>query len=172
MEVNAELLHALMEDMKALKQEVKMLREKTQANEEEITNLKSCSTIKLEKSIDVRISNLMLDLGIPKHLKGSMYLHEAVKSVYENIGLIGNVFRVVYPEIASKYETSVSCVERAIRNAIDVSWERGNLELKQKMFSNTMAQTQPKPTNNMLIMTMTDYLRQQSYRQQQLKANA
>ena len=88
-----------------------------------VTELKS--TVEMERSV----SELMLELGIPAHLRGYYYLREAVLLSASDMELVGSVTKLLYPVVARRYRTTLQRVERAIRNAIDVSWERGNPEV-------------------------------------------
>lgn len=105
------------------------------------------------------ISGLMLELGIPAHLKGYQYLRTAITMCVEDMELIGSVTKLLYPELAKQYMTTVQKIERAIRNAIEVSWERGNGELFEKLFGYSNSVAHNRPTNSEYIASVADYVR-------------
>lgn len=105
------------------------------------------------------ISGLMLELGIPAHLKGYQYLRTAITMCVEDMELIGSVTKLLYPELAKQYMTTVQKIERAIRNAIEVSWERGNRELFEKLFGYSNSVEHNRPTNSEYIASVADYIR-------------
>lgn len=105
------------------------------------------------------ISGLMLELGIPAHLKGYQYLRTAITMCVEDMELIGSVTKLLYPELAKQYMTTVQKIERAIRNAIEVSWERGNRELFEKLFGYGNSVGHNRPTNSEYIASVADYVR-------------
>ena len=118
------------------------------------------------KSIDLfhnnlqkSITNIMLELGVPSHIKGYQYIREGITLVYQNPELVGGITKELYPEIARKYETTVSRVERAIRHAIEVSWNRGNWQLMDDIFGHSVDIDKAKPTNSEFIVTVADKLR-------------
>lgn len=109
----------------------------------------------LQKSI----TNTLHELGVPSHIKGYQYIREGITLVYEKPELIGGITKELYPEIAGKYETTVSRVERAIRHAIEVSWNRGNWQLMEDIFGHSVDIDKAKPTNSEFIVTVADKLR-------------
>lgn len=118
------------------------------------------------KSIDVYKNNLQIsitkilhELGVPSHIKGYQYIREGISIIYENPDVIGGITKELYPDIASKFETTVSRVERAIRHAIEVSWNRGNWDLMEEIFGHSVDIDKAKPTNSEFIVTVADKLR-------------
>lgn len=109
----------------------------------------------LQKSI----TNTLHELGVPSHIKGYQYIREGITLVYQNPELVGGITKELYPEIAKKYETTVSRVERAIRHAIEVSWNRGNWQLMEEIFGHSVDIDKAKPTNSEFIVTVADKLR-------------
>ena len=93
-------------------------------NEKGTNHLESDNNIDL----DTEITTLLHEIGVPAHIKGYLYIREAINMVYDNIDLLGAITKILYPEIAQKYCTTPSRVERAIRHAIEVAWIRGNVE--------------------------------------------
>ena len=121
---------------------------------------------KEEKSIDfynsnlqVSISKMLHDLGIPSHIKGYQFLRDAVSMIFENPDIIGGITKELYPELASRYDTTVSRVERAIRHAVEISWNRGDIDLMEKIFGHSVYIDRAKPTNSEFIVTIADKLR-------------
>ena len=110
-------------------------------------------------SLDDKISNLFLGMGIPAHIKGYQYLREGIKLVIAQPGMIGGITKELYPAIAHRFGTSSSKVERAIRHAIEVAWSRGRIDTLNKAFGCDVAQPNDKPTNGELIALIADKLR-------------
>lgn len=122
--------------------------------------------VKDEKSIDfyhsnlqVSISKMLHDLGIPSHIKGYQFLRDAVYMIFDNPSIIGGITKELYPELAAKYNTTVSRVERAIRHAVEVSWNRGDIKLMENIFGHSVDIDRAKPTNSEFIVTIADKLR-------------
>ena len=118
------------------------------------------------KSIDLYHNNLQIsttkilhELGVPSHIKGYQYIREGIMMLYEKPEVIGGITKELYPEVASKIDTTVSRVERAIRHAIEVSWNRGNWELMEEIFGHSVDIDKAKPTNSEFIVTVADKLR-------------
>ena len=110
-------------------------------------------------SLDDKISNLFLGMGIPAHIKGYQYLREGIKLVIAQPGMISGITKELYPAIAHRFGTSSSKVERAIRHAIEVAWSRGRVDTLNKAFGCDVAQPNDKPTNGELIALIADKLR-------------
>lgn len=111
------------------------------------------------KSLDASITNIIHEIGVPAHIKGYLYLREAIAMVYHDIELLGSITKVLYPDIAKKYNTTASRVERAIRHAIEVAWSRGNIESISNLFGYTVSMSKAKPTNSEFIAMIADKLR-------------
>lgn len=105
------------------------------------------------------ISTLLHNLGIPSHIKGYQYIREAIRLIYEQPEMVGGITKELYPEVAKTFKTSASRVERAIRHAVEVSWNRGNLELMEEIFGCSVDIDKAKPTNSEFIVTLADKLR-------------
>lgn len=112
-----------------------------------------------DHNIQISITKILHQLGIPSHIKGYQYIREAISLVYTNPNLIGGITKELYPEIGHKYKTSVSRVERAIRHAIEVSWNRGDWSLMEDIFGHSVDIDKAKPTNSEFIVTIADKLR-------------
>ena len=118
------------------------------------------------KNIDFTTSNLQLsitkvlhELGIPSHIKGYQYIREAIGIIYNRPEIIGGITKELYPELANKFDTTVSRVERAIRHAIEVSWNRGNYYLMEEIFGHSVDIDKAKPTNSEFMVTIADKLK-------------
>lgn len=108
------------------------------------------------ESADEKITNLFLTLGIPAHIKGYQYLREAVRMVMDDHSLINRITKELYPGVAKAYATSASKVERAMRHAIEVAWNRGRLETVNHMYGYRVFDKQDKPTNGEFIALVAD----------------
>ena len=97
--------------------------------------------------LQMSITKILHDLGVPSHIKGYQYIKEGIMLIYENPRMIGGITKELYPEIANKYNTTVSRVERAIRHAIEVSWNRGDWDLMDEIFGHSVDVDKAKPTN-------------------------
>lgn len=111
------------------------------------------------RSIDQLVTSVIHEIGVPAHIKGYQYLREAIMMVYHDIEILGSVTKVLYPEIAKKFSTTSSRVERAIRHAIEVAWSRGNSEAITQVFGYTVSMSKAKPTNSEFIAMIADKLR-------------
>ncbi|MBD1222704.1 sporulation transcription factor Spo0A [Virgibacillus halodenitrificans] len=114
---------------------------------------------KKKQDLEASITNIIHEIGVPAHIKGYMYLREAITMVYNDIELLGSITKVLYPDIAKKYNTTASRVERAIRHAIEVAWSRGNIDSISALFGYTISITKAKPTNSEFIAMVADRLR-------------
>lgn len=112
-----------------------------------------------ERIVHVAISKLLHQLGIPSHIKGYTYIRESVFLFYKNNDAYSGITKEIYPEVAIRYSTTASRVERAIRHAIEVSWTRGDYDLIEEIFGNSVAFDRAKPTNSEFIATIADRLR-------------
>ncbi len=111
------------------------------------------------KNLDASITSIIHEIGVPAHIKGYLYLREAISMVYKDIELLGSITKVLYPDIAKKYNTTASRVERAIRHAIEVAWSRGNIDSISSLFGYTVSMSKAKPTNSEFIAMVADKLR-------------
>ena len=110
-------------------------------------------------NLQVSITKTLHELGVPSHIKGYQYIREGITIVYERPEIVGGITKELYPEIAKKYDTTVSRVERAIRHAIEISWNRGNWQLMEDIFGHSVDIDKAKPTNSEIIVTVADKLR-------------
>lgn len=113
----------------------------------------------MKLDLESEITSLLHEIGIPAHIKGYMYLRTAILETYLNVDFLGQITKVLYPEIARKYGTTSSRVERAIRHAIEVAWNRGNIDAIDDIFGYTISASKAKPTNSEFIAMISDKLR-------------
>lgn len=109
--------------------------------------------------LQMSITKILHELGIPSHIKGYQYIREGISIIYERPETIGGITKELYPELALKFDTTVSRVERAIRHAIEVSWNRGSWDLMEEIFGHSVDIDKAKPTNSEFIVTIADKLR-------------
>ena len=109
--------------------------------------------------LETEITNIIHEIGVPAHIKGYMYLREAITMVVNDMELLSAVTKELYPSIAKKYKTTASRVERAIRHVIEVAWGRGQIEAINKLFGYTVHNDKGKPTNSEFIAIIADKLR-------------
>lgn len=110
-------------------------------------------------NLEAEITNIIHEIGVPAHIKGYMYLREAITLVVNDIEFLSAVTKELYPTIAKKYNTTASRVERAIRHAIEVAWSRGQVDTINKLFGYTIHNDKGKPTNSEFIAMVADKLR-------------
>ena len=114
---------------------------------------------KNEENLEALVTNVIHEVGVPAHIKVYQYLREAIIMVVNNIDVINQITKQLYPDIAKKYETTPSRVERAIRHAIEVAWGRGQTETVESIFGYTVSAAKGKPTNSEFIAMIADKLR-------------
>ena len=131
--------------------------------EKKIMDLDDCYDNKAidlyHQNLQISITNILHELGVPSHIKGYQYIREGISIIYKRPDVIGGITKELYPEIADRYDTTVSRVERAIRHAIEVSWNRGNWDLMEEIFGHSVDIDKAKPTNSEFIVTIADKLR-------------
>ncbi len=112
-----------------------------------------------EKSIEVTISEIMHQIGVPAHIKGYQYLREAIKRSVYDPEMLNSITKILYPTVAKTFSTTSSRVERAIRHAIEVAWDRGDVDVLSSYFGYTIQSQRGKPTNSEFIAMIADKLR-------------
>ena len=117
-----------------------------------------------EPSLEAMVTDIIHEIGVPAHIKGYQYLREAIILTVRDMEVINAVTKVLYPAVAKKFGTTPSRVERAIRHAIEVAWDRGDIEVLQKLFGYTVSNIKGKPTNSECIAMIADSI---SLRQRQ-----
>ena len=112
-----------------------------------------------QNNLQISVTKILHELGMPSHIKGYQYIREGIMIIYKNPDVIGGITKELYPEIANRFDTTSSRVERAIRHAIEVSWNRGNWDLMEDIFGHSVDIDKAKPTNSEFIVTVADKLR-------------
>ena len=110
-------------------------------------------------SLESQVTAIIHEVGVPAHIKGYQYLRESIIIAVNDMDVINAVTKVLYPEVAKRFNTTPSRVERAIRHAIEVAWDRGDLETLQKYFGYTVSNAKGKPTNSEFIAMIADRIR-------------
>ena len=111
-----------------------------------------------ERALDAIVTEVIHEIGVPAHIKGYQYVREAIILAINDMEVINAVTKVLYPTVAKKFQTTPSRVERAIRHAIEVAWDRGDIETLQKFFGYTVSNIKGKPTNSEFIAMIADRL--------------
>lgn len=109
--------------------------------------------------LEMDVTNILLEIGIPAHIKGYQYIREGIIMSFYDRNMLHYITKFLYPSIAQKYKTTSSSVERTIRHAIEIAWRRGNLETLEELFGNTVCAGKGKPTNSEFMALLTDKLR-------------
>lgn len=120
------------------------------------------SALSIKGDLEEQVTNIIHKVGVPAHIKGYQYLRTAIMMTVENNDLINSVTKILYPSVAKKYQTTSSRVERAIRHAIEVAWDRGDLDTLNEYFGYTIQNERGKPTNSEFIAMIADNLRLQN----------
>ena len=107
------------------------------------------------------VTAIIHEIGVPAHIKGYQYLRESIMIAVEDMDVINAITKVLYPQVAKTFQTTPSRVERAIRHAIEVAWDRGDLDTLQRFFGYTVSNTKGKPTNSEFIALIADKLQLQ-----------
>ena len=112
-----------------------------------------------EQDLNIHVTQMIHEIGVPAHIKGYLYLRTAIIMAVENMDILNAVTKQLYPDIAKEYGTTDTRVERAIRHAIEVAWERGNIDVINDLFGYTIQADKGKPTNSEFIALMSDRIR-------------
>lgn len=114
---------------------------------------------KKEDNLEAIVTNMIHEVGVPAHIKGYQYLRDGIIMVVQNIDVLNQITKQLYPDLAKKHKTTPSRVERAIRHAIEVAWNRGRLDIMENVFGYTVDANKGKPTNSEFIAMIADKLR-------------
>ena len=114
-----------------------------------------------QPNIEAMVTSIIHEIGVPAHIKGYQYLREAIIIAVNDMDVINAITKVLYPQVAKTFQTTPSRVERAIRHAIEVAWDRGDLDTLQRFFGYTVSNTKGKPTNSEFIALIADKLQLQ-----------
>lgn len=129
-----------------------------------LTNYKKINPLEskkeyIEKNLESDVTDIIHELGVPAHIKGYQYLRDGIMMVVNDMDMINSITKVLYPTIAKKNATTSSRVERAIRHAIEVAWNRGNMDMVYELFGYTINTGKGKPTNSEFIAMISDKIR-------------
>jgi len=124
-----------------------------------VSDVKSSYRAPTQRNLEVEVTNMMHEIGVPAHIKGYQYLRDAIMMVVKDLDIINSITKQLYPSIAREYNTTPSRVERAIRHAIEVAWSRGQVETIDALFGYTVSIGKGKPTNSEFIAMVADKLR-------------
>ena len=133
-------------------------REINNTNKQQYIDI-SNNSVNKENNIEALVTNIIHEVGVPAHIKGYQYLREAIIMVINDIDVINQITKCLYPQIANKFHTTPSRVERAIRHAIEVAWGRGEQKTVENIFGYTISAEKGKPTNSEFIAMISDKLR-------------
>ena len=136
------------------KQISKIIKNESKSNYIPINNQAS-----KEQILEIKVTNIIHEIGVPAHIKGYQYLRDGIMMVVNNNEVINQITKQLYPDLAKKYKTTPSRVERAIRHAIEVAWNRGQIETVESIFGYTVNSNKGKPTNSEFIAMIADKLR-------------
>ena len=113
----------------------------------------------LEKNLEMDVTNIIHEIGVPAHIKGYQYLRDAIIMSVQDMEMLNSITKILYPTIAKKHQTTTSRVERAIRHAIEVAWSRGKMDTIDELFGYTVSTGKGKPTNSEFIALIADKIR-------------
>ena len=122
-------------------------------------DIKKLKSLDSELELRIKITEILHQIGVPAHIKGYQYLRDAIIMAVTDEDIINSITKKLYPSVAEKYSTTSSRVERAIRHAIEVAWDRGDVEVLNSYFGYTIHQTRGKPTNSEFVAMISDKLR-------------
>ena len=122
-------------------------------------NAGSVQSASRSRDLETNITMYIQQLGVPAHIKGYQYIRDAIMMVIEDMEAINSITKFLYPTVAKHYNTTSSRVERAIRHAIEVAWDRGNPEILNELFGYTILSSKGKPTNSEFIAMIADKIR-------------
>lgn len=149
-------------DMDVLVSRIRQLKEANQnaiIRSDYSMDTKKSYHMPVQRNLEVEVTNIMHEIGVPAHIKGYQYLRDAIMMVVKDLDIINSITKQLYPSIARGYNTTPSRVERAIRHAIEVAWSRGQVEAIDALFGYTVSIGKGKPTNSEFIAMVADKLR-------------
>ena len=130
-------------------------------NEKRSLSIKQLTNCPNRKILEAEVTDIIHEVGVPAHIKGYQYLREAIIMSVNDMEMLNSITKILYPEIAKRFQTTPSRVERAIRHAIEVAWSRGKMDTIDKLFGYTINYGKGKPTNSEFIALITDKIRLQ-----------
>ena len=137
---------------------IKMIQNEMQTGDKK-DNLVFHSKNTKEDNLETLVTNMIHEIGIPAHIKGYHYLRDAIMMAVEDMDVLNAITKILYPTVAKRYQTTSSRVERAIRHAIEVAWNRGKLDILDNLFGYTVNHGKGKPTNSEFIALVADTIR-------------
>ncbi len=149
-------------DMDVLVSRIRQLKDSNHnpvIRSEHMMETKSSYHVPVQRNLEVEVTNIMHEIGVPAHIKGYQYLRDAIMMVVKDLDIINSITKQLYPSIAREYNTTPSRVERAIRHAIEVAWSRGQVDAIDSLFGYTVSIGKGKPTNSEFIAMVADKLR-------------
>jgi two-component system response regulator (stage 0 sporulation protein A) len=146
-------------DLEVLGDRVKQVVRDVQKDDRAVSIIPVSTPMMSSRNLEVEVTRVIHEIGVPAHVKGYQYLRDAIMLVVEEINYLGAVTKELYPTIAQKYDTTPSRVERAIRHAIELAWDRGDVDKINKVFGYTISGEKGKPTNSEFIAIIADRLR-------------
>ena len=138
---------------------IKSLRSEFKTSTAKIVNAYEKTMNAPLKTVEEAVTEMIHDVGVPAHIKGYQYLRDAILMSVRDMDMLNSITKLLYPEVAKKYKTTPSRVERAVRHAIEVAWGRGRVETIEDMFGYTISVGKGKPTNSEFIALLTDKIR-------------
>lgn len=147
-------------DLEILSKRIRSLTQEVAVNQAPIpSSVSSVTSAGSRVNLGAEVTSMMHQIGIPAHVKGYQYIRDAILMVVDDVSLLGAVTKELYPAIAKKYDTAPSRVERGIRHAIELAWERGHTETLKRIFGYSMNIERQKPTNSEFVALLADKLR-------------
>lgn len=146
-------------DMQTLVTRIRSMRGKAVYVRDDLNKFVDRGTYRVEKDLETEVTSVIHEIGVPAHIKGYQYLRDSIMLAIENMEILDSITKQLYPTIAKKYNTTPSRVERAIRHAIEVAWDRGSTEVIDRLFGYTVNHRKGKPTNSEFIALVADKLR-------------
>jgi len=138
---------------------IKQIRKEVQNMKRENINIIEYTMSTKEKSLETRVTDMLHEIGIPAHIKGYHYLRDGILMAIEDMDVLNAITKILYPTVAKKHQTTSSRVERAIRHAIEVAWNRGKIETLEELFGYTVSNGKGKPTNSEFVALVADTIR-------------
>lgn len=149
-------------DMDVLVSRIRQLKDVNQSQiirSEHVSDFRPPHSTPPPRNLEVEVTSIMHEIGVPAHIKGYQYLRDAIMMVVKDLDVINSITKQLYPSIAREYNTTPSRVERAIRHAIEVAWSRGQVDAIDSLFGYTVSVGKGKPTNSEFIAMVADKLR-------------
>lgn len=138
---------------------IKYVQKEIQNRQMRNENIVRAASLSEEISLEDRVTDMIHDIGIPAHIKGYHYLRDAILMAIDDLDVLNAITKILYPTVAKKHRTTSSRVERAIRHAIEVAWNRGNIDTLEELFGYTVSTGKGKPTNSEFIALVADKIR-------------